>query len=107
MTTTNQQALKPCPFCGTEPLESRIEPHKQHIAMMPDYPGAWCIECPKCEFQLFDHDSSENVAGAWNPSMKERPVLFSAPKVSLYTNQEKRASGRLARMLGLSSEQET
>jgi Lar family restriction alleviation protein len=66
MTETTNEQLKPCPFCGGEPLESRIEPHKHHIVMMPDYPGAWCVECPKCEFQLFDHDTQANVVAAWN-----------------------------------------
>ena len=66
MTDTKQGELKPCPFCGGMPIEDRIEPHKHSLSWMPDYPGSWSVECPKCEFRLFDHDSRENVIAAWN-----------------------------------------
>lgn len=59
--------LKPCPFCGGSPVEDRIEPHTHSMAtFMPDYPGSWSIECPMCEFRLFDHDSRDNAVAAWN-----------------------------------------
>ena len=58
--------LLECPFCGSEPLESRIEPHKHHIVAMPDYPGAWVIECVKCDYHMIDHDSEDAVIERWN-----------------------------------------
>lgn len=58
--------LLPCPFCGTAPVEDRIEPHKHYIAQMPDYPGSWSIECVKCEFRIFDHEARENAVRKWN-----------------------------------------
>ena len=60
------EELKPCPFCGGEPTEDRIEPHKHHIVGFPDYPGAWCIECVPCEFRRFSHESREEAVAAWN-----------------------------------------
>jgi hypothetical protein len=58
--------LLPCPFCGGEATEDRIEPHKHPISYFPDYPGTWCVECVPCEFRRFSHMSRDEAAAAWN-----------------------------------------
>ena len=68
---TNQSAmpeLKPCPFCGGEPILNHIEPHSHHLTfdgkpLMPDYPGSWTIEC--CDVGMIK-DTREEVVTAWN-----------------------------------------
>jgi Lar family restriction alleviation protein len=58
--------LLPCPFCGAEPVEKRIQPHKHHLVQMPNYPGAWSVECAKCEVRVFDHNNRANAVAKWN-----------------------------------------
>jgi|GEM_PF-1410696 len=68
---TNQTAmpeLKPCPFCGGEPILNHIEAHTHHLTfdgkpLMPDYPGSWTIEC--CDVGMIK-DTREEVVTAWN-----------------------------------------
>jgi len=74
--------LKPCPFCGAEPLLSEIEPHAHFLAIggvtFPDHPGSWTIECPSCECGMIA-DTREAVTTAWNrrttPPAGELPAL--------------------------------
>lgn len=63
--------LKPCPFCGGQPTQERIEPHKHQFAFLPDYPGAWIINCETCEFRLFSHESIADVGSKWNRRTEE------------------------------------
>ena len=56
--------LKPCPFCGGEPMIYDIEPHKHHLVKLPDYPGSTVIECG-CGCGLID-ESRETVIERWN-----------------------------------------
>ncbi|CAI2133227.1 restriction alleviation protein, Lar family [Serratia marcescens] len=58
--------LKTCPFCGGKPSRERIEPHTHPISFMPDYPGAWIINCDACEFRMFSHESIADVERKWN-----------------------------------------
>jgi len=58
--------MRPCPFCGGEPMDYNIEPHTHVIAtLMPDHPGSWWIECPKCDIHM-GGDTREEVVAAWN-----------------------------------------
>jgi Lar family restriction alleviation protein len=63
---TEAEELLPCPFCGAEPMEKRIQPHKHHLVQMPNYPGAWSVECVKCEVRVFDHNNRANAVAKWN-----------------------------------------
>jgi len=61
--------LKPCPFCGAEPLLNEIEPHSHNLMIggvkFPDHPGSWTIECPACECGMIA-DTKAAVLTAWN-----------------------------------------
>lgn len=61
-----ENTLLPCPFCGIDPTPVRYEPHKHSITMLPDYPGAWSIECFICEVRIFSHESEQDAALKWN-----------------------------------------
>ena len=56
--------LKPCPFCGGEPMIYDIEPYKHLLANFPDHPGSTVIECG-CGCGLVD-ESRETVIERWN-----------------------------------------
>lgn len=62
--------LKPCPFCGKDPLSYAIEPHehspalKQLISDLPDHPGSHVIECV-CGAGFID-ETLELCAAKWN-----------------------------------------
>jgi hypothetical protein len=56
--------LKPCPFCGGDPLLQEHEAHTHLFAtFMPDHPGSWTIEC--CDVGMIK-DTREEVIAAWN-----------------------------------------
>jgi len=76
----NERELLPCPFCGNDPIEDRIEPHKHFLVDMPDYPGAWSIECVHCEYQIFDHESREFAVKKWNCRVDLSPLSPQAAK---------------------------
>jgi hypothetical protein len=61
----SEQTLKPCPFCGAEPMEHAIEPHKHEFCGMPDHPGSHVIECPRCECGMIAA-TKDVVFAAWN-----------------------------------------
>ena len=56
--------LKPCPFCGGEPMIYDTEPYKHLLANFPDHPGSTIIECG-CGCGLID-ESRETVIARWN-----------------------------------------
>lgn len=57
--------LKPCPFCGGQPMLHEIPAHTHALAtFMPDHPGSWCIEC-NCGCGLIDQDRTD-VIQRWN-----------------------------------------
>jgi len=60
--------LKPCPFCGDDVEVYEIKPHK-HITpladFMPDFEGAYYIECFKCDFYMADSQKSD-LTNKWN-----------------------------------------
>lgn len=60
--------LKPCPFCGRQPSDYAIEPHKHNLSFggftMPDHEGSHVIECV-CGCGLID-DTRERVVKKWN-----------------------------------------
>jgi len=61
--------LKPCPFCGADPMIHDIEPHLHRLALagehaMPPHPGSTVIECG-CGAGLID-ESREVVIERWN-----------------------------------------
>ncbi|MCU6241156.1 Lar family restriction alleviation protein [Enterobacter asburiae] len=58
--------LKPCPFCGGMPTKERIKPHKHFISSMPDYPGAYIVNCDYCEIRMFSHESWKEAEEKWN-----------------------------------------
>lgn len=60
----NKPTLLPCPFCGAEPLEQAIEPHKHKFSGMPDHPGSHVIECG-CGAGLIDQ-TRDAVVARWN-----------------------------------------
>lgn len=67
--------LKPCPFCGGEALGIEQEAHTHVFAtFMPDHPGSFTIECPKCNVWLID--ANEEIAtAAWNRrALRDLPV---------------------------------
>lgn len=59
------EALKPCPFCGTEQVIEEHPPHKHAFVNLPDYPGSYTISCPGCECGMF-HESRTKLIAAWN-----------------------------------------
>lgn len=66
--TNIKTVLKPCPFCGTEPILTEIPPHshKSGIAnFMPDHPGSFTVECPKCSCGMID-TNKDSVVRTWN-----------------------------------------
>lgn len=58
--------LLPCPFCGSKPERVYYEPHSHPISGMPTFPGAYSVECLRCEFQIFDHESESVADTRWN-----------------------------------------
>jgi hypothetical protein len=77
-----REALLPCPFCGGEPIEQVYEKPAHTFANLPDYPGAWSVECPRCEFQLFSHESKVAARGKWaaRASVVQEPQVQQAPE---------------------------
>lgn len=67
-TPTPAEPLKPCPFCGSEPIIQDIEPHAHGLVIagerMPDHPGSSVIEC-RCGCGLIDDDRASVIAH-WN-----------------------------------------
>lgn len=57
--------LKPCPFCGCEPVAHFIPPHDHFIVELPRYEGAGVIECPGCEVVMMAQ-TLETVIEKWN-----------------------------------------
>lgn len=68
--------LKPCPFCGAEPLLNEIEPHSHNLMIggvkFPDHPGSWTIECPACECGMIA-DTKAAALTAWNRRARAIP----------------------------------
>lgn len=86
-TPTPAEPLKPCPFCGSEPIIQDIEPHAHGLVIagerMPDHPGSSAIEC-RCGCGLIDDDRASVIAH-WNrraeiaqPATPEPEVLRRA-----------------------------
>jgi len=72
--------LLPCPFCGGEPLVEDFEPHLHELVSLPEFPGTRCIECPACEFRIFDEDPATAHA-KWNrraPALAARVAALEA-----------------------------
>jgi Lar family restriction alleviation protein len=58
--------LKPCPFCGGEPIINEILPHTHAIATtMPDCEGECFIECSKCSCAISAKNKDEAIQ-MWN-----------------------------------------
>lgn len=77
-----KEQLKPCPFCGGEPILNHIEPHTHFMQfngepLMPDYPGSWTIEC--CDVGMIK-DTREEVETAWNSREPSAQVEQAAPE---------------------------
>lgn len=74
--------LKPCPFCGGEPILHEIEAHTHGLSfgdmpIMPDYPGSWTIEC--CDVGMIK-DTRAEVVAAWNRRAAPAQELSALPK---------------------------
>jgi Lar family restriction alleviation protein len=72
---TAQEAveLKPCPFCGSEPVIEVISPHGHILAAwMPDYPGGAFIECPECGAGM-SGDTRQEIVDKWNRRVPGAP----------------------------------
>ena len=59
------ERLKECPFCGGEAIIQVVEPHKHHIAPMPDYDGGAFAECMKCS-ACMSADTEQEAIEKWN-----------------------------------------
>lgn len=68
MSQDTPKQLKPCPFCGENPMIDDIEPHEHLIVFdgekMPDHLGSTVIECG-CGAGLID-DTRLKVIERWN-----------------------------------------
>lgn len=63
---TNED-LKPCPFCGAEPLMQEHEPHTHSVGLgLPDHPGSFTIECPTDGCCGLIADAKTEAIAAWN-----------------------------------------
>ena len=60
--------LKPCPFCGSEPIINEIPPHKHYFVDLPDYEGGCFIEC-KCSCAISAKNRKEAIE-KWNRRVK-------------------------------------
>ncbi len=60
------EKLKPCPYCGKEPIMNEIPPHTHSLQLagikMPDHPGSFTIEC--CGGMI--DDTLDAVTSMWN-----------------------------------------
>jgi len=92
------EELRPCPFCGAEPLLQEIAPHTHNIKFgdwkMPDHHGSWTIECPACECGMIA-DTQEKVTSSWN---RRSPAASGATPdgyalVPIEPTQEMRTAG--------------
>lgn len=72
--------LKPCPFCGAEPILIEHPAHSHSTILkdigMPDHPGSWTVEC--CDVGMIK-DTRAEVVAAWN--RRAVPAQASAPAV--------------------------
>ncbi len=57
--------LKPCPFCGGEPISYYIPPHEHYIVDFPPFEGAGYVECPHCDCGL-SAKTEEEAIEKWN-----------------------------------------
>ena len=62
--------LKPCPFCGGEPIAYEIPPHNHMMVNLPSYEGGAFVECPRCS-TVMAGSTKEAVIETWNRRSRE------------------------------------
>lgn len=80
MTDDTRAEFLPCPFCGGEPIVEDFAPHEHEFISLPEFPGTRCIDCPTCEFRIFDEDPATAHA-KWNrraPALAARVAQLEA-----------------------------
>lgn len=70
-----ESGLRSCPLCQGEAIGIDHPAHTHFIAtFMPDHPGSYTIECPRCNLGLLAN-TEELAKSAWNSRVQPEAAL--------------------------------